>query len=212
MNKKEPLVSIIIPVYNTAKQSLIDCILSITTQNYANLEIIVIDDGSTDLTTINTLKELEVNHNLLVYHETNKGVSVSRNKGTEYATGKYIMYVDSDDFLYPNALSIGVEIAETKGADLVIGCIQKSRALFNLNIQNFEHKVFELLDNNFDILRSVYLNKDPLELISFYAQGYISRGPYARLIKAEIAKQVLFPQGLSLGEDINTGKRLERTF
>ena len=204
----EPLVSIIIPVYNTPKDLLVTCIQSINQQNYSNVEVILIDDGSTELSTISTLHELENNHNLLVFHESNGGVSFARNKGTKYASGKYIMYVDSDDILFPESIAVGIDIAESKGADMVLGCLIKTRTIIDLNLKNTNHKLLDITEEKYDVLRSVYLNQNPLELKSFCTNGCISRGPVARLIKAKIAKQIAFPTDIAVGEDIIWNMRL----
>ena len=92
MNK----VSVIVPVYNTSIY-LEECINSIINQTYKNLEIIIINDGSTDdsLKVINNFKDKRIK---IIDFKSNKGVSVARNKGVEESTGDFICYLDSDDY------------------------------------------------------------------------------------------------------------------
>lgn len=112
-------VSVIIPAYN-AEKTIIRCLNSIIEQTYCNVEIIVVDDGSTD----NTLKEIEKiteGTNVLVIDQENKGVSEARNIGIRSATGKFIMFCDSDDYLNENAIEQLVLAMHRDDTDLVIG-------------------------------------------------------------------------------------------
>ena len=97
--KKELLISIIIPVYNTSLY-IEKCINSVYNQTYSNKEIIVIDDGSNDETK-EKLNQLSSKINILL-HQENKGQSSARNLGIKKATGKYIIFIDSDDFVETN--------------------------------------------------------------------------------------------------------------
>lgn len=98
-------ISIIVPIYNVERY-LRDCIDSILNQTYANLEIILVNDGSTD-TSLDICKEYAVkNKNIKIVDKKNGGLSDARNAGLEKATGKYIMFVDSDDFLTPNSCEL----------------------------------------------------------------------------------------------------------
>lgn len=96
MNKGE-LVSIIVPVYNTPKEFLNECLDSLKSQLYDNIEVIFIDDGSKTETAkyLDTLKE----KNIFVYHKNQGGVSSARNYGVKCAKGKYICFVDADDIV-----------------------------------------------------------------------------------------------------------------
>lgn len=95
---KDNLVSVIVPTYNSSKY-LKECLDSIINQTYSEIEIICIDDGSTD-DTVKILNKYEYeNNNIKLIKKTNTGVSDSRNIGIREANGKYIMFVDSDDFL-----------------------------------------------------------------------------------------------------------------
>ena len=94
----EELVSIILPIYN-AEKYLERCLESIITQTYANIEIILINDGSTD-NSINIIKEYAIKDSrIIIIDKENEGVSVARNIGILKARGKYICFVDADDYI-----------------------------------------------------------------------------------------------------------------
>lgn len=89
------LLSVIVPVYN-CENYIQDCIESILNQTYKNIELIIINDGSTDGTE-NVLKQYENNEKIKIIHQVNKGVSSARNCGIDIANGEFITFVDSDD-------------------------------------------------------------------------------------------------------------------
>lgn len=94
----KPLISVIVPVYNTAKY-LASCVKSISEQSYENLEILLIDDGSTDQSPAICDELAKSDARIVVIHKANGGVSSARNLGLERANGEYIAFVDSDDSL-----------------------------------------------------------------------------------------------------------------
>ena len=117
MDKK---VSIIIPIYNVEKY-LEEAVVSTLNQTYKNLEIILVDDGSTDSCgkICDDLKEKD--DRIKVFHIKNGGLSVARNVGLDAATGDYLMFLDSDDFLELDAVENMANKIEEKQADYVIG-------------------------------------------------------------------------------------------
>ena len=116
MNKK---VSIIIPVYNTEKY-LEKCLDSIINQEYRNLEIIIVNDGSTD-NSMNIIKKYQkLDSRIKVFEQSNKGTGSARNKGLDNATGDYISFVDSDDYVSP--LFIKKLVEAIKEDDLCSHC------------------------------------------------------------------------------------------
>lgn len=109
------LLSIIIPVYNCAS-IVIRCLDSI---DYSDAEIIVIDDGSTD-TSAEVIKDYVTTHpNVQLVRKENGGVSSARNVGIERASGKYIMFVDADDYLVPGGIERVLQMAEENEAEVV---------------------------------------------------------------------------------------------
>ena len=96
-------VSIIVPIYNVEKY-LKKCVNSIINQTYKSLEIILVDDGSPDRSGALCDRLAEKDSRIRVIHKANGGVSTARNAGIEAATGEYICFVDSDDWLPENAV------------------------------------------------------------------------------------------------------------
>ncbi|MBR3802122.1 MAG: glycosyltransferase family 2 protein [Clostridia bacterium] len=116
--ENQPIVSVIIPVYNV-EDYLCECVDSVINQTYKNLEIILVDDGSTDSSGKICDDYAEKDERIRVIHKNNSGPSKTRNVGLEHAKGKYIFFLDSDDYIELNALEMLVQAAETNDADLV---------------------------------------------------------------------------------------------
>ena len=120
MVKHNALVSIIVPVYGT-EDYLSACIESLCKQTYQHIEIILVDDQSPDKCPQICDCYAQKDPRIVVIHQENKGVSGARNTGISRATGTYIMFVDSDDELYPNAVDILLQDAYEYEADIVSG-------------------------------------------------------------------------------------------
>lgn len=117
MDKK--CVSVIVPIYNGEKY-IGRCIESIQRQTYTNLEIILVNDGSKDSSGLICNQYAERDRRIKVYHVKNQGVSRTRNYGLGKATGTYIQFVDSDDYLSRHATKSLVDTIEKKHVDLVV--------------------------------------------------------------------------------------------
>ena len=114
-----PKVSIIVPVYNVAPY-LRQCMDSAVNQTYQNIEIICVDDGSTDASSEILTEYALKNSKVRVIRQENSGLSVARNVGFSFATGEYVMYVDSDDWIDVCTCEKAVFKAEEHAADLVM--------------------------------------------------------------------------------------------
>lgn len=112
------MVSVVIPTYNRAG-SLVRAVESVLTQTYSELEVIVVDDGSTDDTAA-VVENLQKHHGLrLKYvYQTNRGVSAARNRGINQASGEYISFLDSDDYIYPKKIEKQISFLKDQGADV----------------------------------------------------------------------------------------------
>lgn len=111
------LISIIIPIHNTADY-ISDCLSSVLSQNYENFELLIIDDGSTDGSAEICEKFAESEPRIRLYKNENHGVSFSRNFGMEQSCGDYITFIDSDDTVSPNYLSVLIDSLVSTGADM----------------------------------------------------------------------------------------------
>lgn len=116
----EPLVSVIIPVYN-AGGHLARCIESVRRQTYQNLQVVLVNDGSTDSSAEVCRMYARVDGRIRLIDKPNAGVSAARNDGLAAAKGEYIQFVDSDDYLPEDATALLVDRARETECDLVIG-------------------------------------------------------------------------------------------
>lgn len=117
---EEDLISVIVPVYNV-EGYLAACLDSILNQSYRFLEIIVINDGSTDFSLKIAETYAQNDDRIKVYSYENSGLSMARNHGLDVATGNLITFVDSDDLLLPDALEVMISYMKSQDADLVEG-------------------------------------------------------------------------------------------
>lgn len=115
-----PDISVIIPVYNVGTY-LPRCLSSVQKQTFSNIEILCINDGSTD-NSVEILKQYAaIDKRIKIFSQENKGLSFARNRGIEAAGGKYVFFLDADDYLHPQALEILHMAAHVSGAPVVVG-------------------------------------------------------------------------------------------
>src|SRR5699024_1092070 len=122
-SSNQPLVSIILPVYN-AQNHIARCIESIRAQTYRNFQLIILNDGSRDVSLPVCEMFRKVDGRILLVDKDNSGVSDTRNLGLKLAEGEYVQFVDSDDYLDPGYTESLVRAAEENRADLVIAPYQ----------------------------------------------------------------------------------------
>lgn len=113
------VVSVIIPVFQSEKY-LLRCVESVLKQTYSEIEIILLDDGSSDNSLSICEKLAEEDVRIKVFHHDNIGVAATRNKGLDYAMGQFILFLDSDDWIDTNTLSVMVSSLRDSSADLCI--------------------------------------------------------------------------------------------
>ena len=113
------LVSVIIPVYNV-EDYLDRCVASVVGQTFQNIEVILVDDGSTDKSPEICDCWCAADPRVKVLHQTNQGVSAARNAGLRAASGVWILQVDSDDYIAPYAVEWLLRAAENTSSDMVI--------------------------------------------------------------------------------------------
>ena len=114
-----PMVSIIVPIYN-AEQYLRRCVDSILNQEYTDFELLLVNDGSTDASGDICEEYGDRDSRVIVIQKENTGVSDSRNRALDRARGKYLQFLDSDDWITPDATRLFVRAAEEYGCDMVI--------------------------------------------------------------------------------------------
>lgn len=178
------MISIIIPVFNK-EEYLKQCIESVIKQTYENIEIIIIDDGSTD-DSFNIIKKYsQKDRRIIAIKKKNEGVSKTRNYGLNLAKGEYIAFVDADDWIEKDYL---LELYKNR-SDLTI-C---SYNTINGDKRNVEHAYNLKFKSNEDIKNNI-LKKEYINLLVT---------PYLKLYKLDIIKNnnVKFDETMSFGED-----------
>jgi glycosyltransferase involved in cell wall biosynthesis len=147
------MVSIIIPTYNRSKY-LVEAVESCLNQSYTNIEIIIIDDGSTDGTEEMVSKLLNTkweNRNIIYIKQSNAGASAARNYGLENAKGDFIQYLDSDDILYPNKLQLQLAEMHKQNAEVCI-CY----GFMGANLGAVENEILgESFENKIDLMHKM---------------------------------------------------------
>lgn len=188
---QSPLVSVIIPVYNV-KKYLKKCIESVILQTYENIEIILVNDGSTDGSGV-ICDEYAVNDmRIRVIHQDNFGVSYARNIGINIATGDYIQFVDSDDCLESIMIKKLVEVID--GSQMVI-CGYKS---------TYGNRSHPINKNNTCPIEGEFKKNDFLNSFGIlFKHGFIN-SPCNKLYLTDIIQKygIRFNEDLSMGEDL----------
>ncbi|MDY3337629.1 glycosyltransferase family 2 protein [Riemerella anatipestifer] len=156
---ENPLISVIVPVYN-AENYVEECLRSISNQTYRNIEIIVINDGSTDSSGAICDRYAMTDSRVRVIHKSNGGLSNTRNVGIENAKGEYISFVDNDDIVHPQFLEVLYRLQYFIGADIV--CCKYCRFFNSEEISKNSHYIMK-----FDT-SSPYLKTIPFETFNKY--------------------------------------------
>lgn len=181
-------ISVIIPVYNTEKY-LEKCLESIKEQTFQNWEAICINDGSTDNSLHILQKTAQEDKRFIIKEQSNQGVASARNTGLEIASGKYIMFLDSDDFIHPQCLEIAHDTLTKAQADICDFKLQKVK-----ENQNIVHP-------HLPTRRKLKLIEKPLQKIIRGKEASSLLTVWKKLYKAELAKKVKF-RPIPVGEDI----------
>lgn len=177
-------LSVIIPVYKV-EDTLERCLQSIVSQDYADLEIIVVDDGSPDRCPQICDEWSMKDGRIRVVHKENGGLSSARNAGIDIATGDYITFVDSDDYLAEGTYS---------------SVIREMKAEFDILEYSAELHIGGKKHAYLDLPDMVYHNAE-----AYWLEGEAYRHTYAwnKIFRAELFREVRFPKGI-LFEDVHT--------
>lgn len=184
---KQPLVSVIIPIYNVA--SYVDaCVDSVARQTYSNLEIVLVDDGSTDESSSLCDAWAQKDSRIKVIHQKNQGLSAARNAGTASSTGKYITFVDGDDELDEN-------------------CIDSLWRLTNHGEISYTQCEYGELIAGKRILHGDQETEGELNSSSFIRSSNYLTMACGKLIRRDIVERYLFPIG-KIHEDVAVMPRM----
>lgn len=177
-------VSVIIPNYN-ASEFIEQCIKSVENQSYKNIEIVIVDDGSTDNSWDIIKYMAQKNSNIICVRQNNLNASIARNKGIELASGKYVLFLDSDDELFENAIELLVNEIEKEDAELAIG------NFVDIDIKN------NVINKRKEI-KTLSLCKNPIDCVG------MTPNPSNKLFRLDIIKDKgIYFGNVRIGQDLN---------
>lgn len=179
------LVSIIVPVYNS-ERTLERCVLSLMNQTYKRIEIILIDDGSTDCSYDICHELKKCDNRIVVIHQDNCGVSETRNIGISKSNGEFIMFVDSDDYVEHSFVESYLHYIDSD-IDCVYGEFQR----------NDKNGALVGIDNEFD--KPIYIIND--KEIDWFSRENFHFSVWAVLFKSKLLENMQFDKQIFVGED-----------
>ena len=195
-----PLVSIVVPVYNTPEKPLRRCMASLLGQDYENIEVITVDDGS-DGPCLSVLKDIAAHDGRLrLISGGHKGVSHARNVGMEASEGDWIAFSDADDEVVPSFISDAVRIAVSEQADLVCGSVV---SLFQGEKPKAEPKddAYFVVDEIRGLTSAKMQMLGHVKYKCFTGPNYRGRGPVAKLYRKATIDSLRYEEGIAIGED-----------
>lgn len=185
-------VSVVVPIYNVEKY-LIRCVESIINQSYKNLQVILVDDGSTDSCPQICDEYLEKDKRIEVIHKANGGLSEARNFGIDKATGDYITFVDSDDFINDKFIEYLLKLLNENNAD--IACCSFQRFSNENEVNRTENKIRVEQFNGIEAIENLCYQKE------------IKNSACAKIYRRKLFEDVCYPVG-KLYEDLGTTYKL----
>ena len=181
-------LSIIIPIYNVEK-FLNKCLSSVLKQIEKDDELILVNDGSTDnsFNICKNIKEVYKKNNIILINKKNEGVAIARNTGLKKATGEYIFWIDSDDWLDDNCIKFVKNAIEKTKSDIILF------DFYNVNKESIKPcYIFE---------KSKRLNKK--DILIDVAQDSFSSFLWRTVVRREIYEEIYFPEGIQMMEDFS---------
>lgn len=180
-------VSILVPIYNV-QDYLSRCLNSLLDQTYANIEIVLVNDGSTDDSATLAKRFAQSNDNVFYYEYKNSGISATRNRALQLATGDYIMFVDSDDYIDTHMVESMVDVMENQRCELVTCSYTIHYPSFFLVRSRCKKGIMT-----------------PVQALKSLAEGTgIDNYPWGKLYKKELFKDISFPESKNSFEDAYT--------
>ncbi len=183
---ESPELSIIVPVYNS-KKFMPGCIDSILAQTFTNFECILVDDGSTDGSAFICENYRQSDDRIIVIHQENSGVSAARNKGIEIARGKYICFVDSDDYIQKNMYEKLVVAINNAKTDVVCCGYTENNKVCSLCYKDF-----------------IFSNTGTIEIVHYLEMRQAFGLVWNKLYKKSILDtySIKFPVSIKFGDDM----------
>ncbi|HFU4466594.1 TPA: glycosyltransferase [Streptococcus suis] len=197
-NEKQELISIVIAAYNV-EQYLEECLESVLNQTYQHIEVILVNDGSTDQTADIAEAFASRDQRLKVCHIENQGASVAKNTGIAHASGSYVVLVDSDDIISKDQVQVLYDLAKRENADITMGHYY----VYDENDGRFYYypmdhsRDYELVSPHQAVDRQAYWQH-------YNTANYIMT--FCKLIKRSLFQDVRFPAGRRFDDDACTHK------
>lgn len=189
-------VSIIVPIYKIKEEHLRACIESLTGQTHKNIEILLVDDGSPDQCGVICDEYARQDSRIRVIHQQNKGVSSARNAGIDTATGKYLIFVDGDDWLEFDCCERMLREIEQRGVNLI----------FFKHCEEFENGTKYLPEASPMEITKENLKEIQLHILKGESQlyGFDERGVCGKIINRELIKknQLSYIDGIRKAQDV----------
>lgn len=175
-----PLISSVVPVYNV-ENYINKCVDSLLKQTYSNIEVVLVDDGSTDSSSIICDRLSVENECVITYHKKNEGLGYARNYGVNKAKGDWIVFVDSDDYVREDYILYMWNLSYNGTVDLVsCGITLEAENGTELSIST---------------CRECFVNSSKDAFFNIYIKGIERYTAYSKLIRKEIALNNQFPKG-----------------
>ena len=187
----ERLVSVIIPAYN-AEKYIRSCVESVINQDYKNIEVIVVNDGSIDKTEDVVKSMAEDDSRIVLINQQNKGASAARNNGLQSCKGEYVFFLDSDDWIEEECIGTLLDIAIQKDAEIVFFDYYK-----NYEDRQVKHHIYD---------KSFMYETNGSENNYLWDMRTIT--PWGKLYKRESIGDVLFDEGMRIVEDVDFNFRI----
>ena len=192
-----PTISVIVPVYNVEKY-LCCCVDSILAQTFTDIEVLLVDDGSTDGSGAICDEYAQKDSRVRVFHKANGGVSSARNLGLDEATGKFFLLCDSDDVIHPQLLSMAVSEIDQNELDCLIygySCVDEEKTFEEVRKEIRKKETVELM-NREQVFREI-LRGQRFRMLACN-----------KLYRAELWESIRYPVGRKYGDDTSVTYRL----
>lgn len=186
---RDGVISVVVPVYNV-ELYLKECLDSIINQSYRDLEIILIDDGSTDMSGEICDEYSKKDDRIIVIHQSNQGSASAKNAGLRKTSGEYLSFVDSDDFLQEDAYEFMVKQLEARHADIIQCC-------FRMLYQKSNREVNNIVDIQ---------TLDTSEFLELFTKDWTCGLLWDKLYKRHIFEDTYFKEGHKIDDEFFTYK------
>jgi raffinose-raffinose alpha-galactotransferase len=193
MEQNKPLISVIVPVYNVEKY-VGRCLTSIINQSYTNLEIIVVNDGSTDNSLAVCEEYAAKDNRIKLISQENKGLSGARNTGLKHYTGEYVSFVDSDDWIHRNMIEYLYNVLIRHNSEMSL-C-----ASLRVSEETISDKQYEELEG-------ITFTRDAFMIM--FLDGTIT-ACWSRLFRKDVISGIEFPEGLNCEDFIYMYEAIRR--